>query len=105
MKNAALRASWRFPLIRTMTSRQPVIVLYHDTPAAPGHAALDSEVFERHVRFLVEHFDLASTEDGRKSRRAVDRIQVLVTFDDGFRNNAEVAAPILRKYRVPALFF
>ena len=28
-----------------------------------------------------------------------------LTFDDGFGNNAEVVAPILRKYRVPALFF
>jgi len=30
---------------------------------------------------------------------------VLLTFDDGFRNNAEVVAPILRKYRARATFF
>jgi peptidoglycan/xylan/chitin deacetylase (PgdA/CDA1 family) len=30
---------------------------------------------------------------------------VLLTFDDGFRNNAETVAPILRRYEIPALFF
>jgi peptidoglycan/xylan/chitin deacetylase (PgdA/CDA1 family) len=30
---------------------------------------------------------------------------VLVTFDDGYRNNLTVAAPILREEGVPALFF
>jgi peptidoglycan/xylan/chitin deacetylase (PgdA/CDA1 family) len=105
MKNAALRASWRFPLIRTLSSRRPVILLYHDTPAAAFPTSLDRGVFERHVRFLTEHFDVISASDRRRSRRGIDRIQVLVTFDDGFRNNAEVAVPILRKYRVPAVFF
>jgi len=28
-----------------------------------------------------------------------------LTFDDGFRNNAEVAAPLLRRYQAPAIFF
>ncbi len=32
-------------------------------------------------------------------------MRLALTFDDGFRNNAEVVAPILRRYGVPALFF
>ena len=35
----------------------------------------------------------------RRTRR------ILLTFDDGLRNNAEVVAPILRKYDIPAVFF
>ena len=105
MKNAVLRTSWRFPLIRTVSSCRPVILLYHDTPAAPCQPSLDRGVFERHIRFLTEYFDVISAGNRLERRRVLDRIQVLVTFDDGFRNNAEVAVPILRKYRVPALFF
>jgi peptidoglycan/xylan/chitin deacetylase (PgdA/CDA1 family) len=30
---------------------------------------------------------------------------VLVTFDDGYRNNLSLAAPVLRRFGIPALFF
>ena len=30
---------------------------------------------------------------------------VLITFDDGYRNNLTLAAPVLRRYGAPALFF
>ena len=33
------------------------------------------------------------------------RVPVLVSFDDGFRDNLEVAAPILRHYGIPAILF
>ncbi|MBN1630780.1 MAG: polysaccharide deacetylase family protein [Thermoleophilia bacterium] len=36
---------------------------------------------------------------------AGDRAGVLLTFDDGFANNAVQALPVLRKFECPALFF
>jgi peptidoglycan/xylan/chitin deacetylase (PgdA/CDA1 family) len=30
---------------------------------------------------------------------------LVVTFDDGYKNNFEIAAPILQKHRIPACFF
>jgi peptidoglycan/xylan/chitin deacetylase (PgdA/CDA1 family) len=94
-----VRYGWRFPFARTLVSRQTVICLYHGVPPEDGAA------FEQHVLFLKRHFDLASPEDFENPRKRSDRIRVLLTFDDGFRNHAEVVAPILRKYRSSALFF
>lgn len=64
---------------------------------------MPAAVFERHIRFLKQNFDFAAP--GLLSTRGVSRQQVLLTFDDGLRNNAEVAAPILRRHGVPAVFF
>jgi peptidoglycan/xylan/chitin deacetylase (PgdA/CDA1 family) len=79
--------------------RRSVICLYHGVPKE------NSAVFEQHVLFLKRHFDLASPADFENQRARSQRIRVLLTFDDGFRNHAEVVAPILRRHNVPAIFF
>ena len=94
---------WRFPLERTLAGRGPVILVYHGVPRRD--ALITGDVFERHVRFLVHHFDMVGTDGLGTKRRRSSRIRVLLTFDDGFCNHAEVAAPILARYRVPAIFF
>jgi peptidoglycan/xylan/chitin deacetylase (PgdA/CDA1 family) len=57
------------------------------------------------VRFLVRHFEMVAPASLGERRKRSSRITVLLTFDDGFRNHAEVVVPILTKYRVPAIFF
>jgi peptidoglycan/xylan/chitin deacetylase (PgdA/CDA1 family) len=100
-----LETAWRFPLIRAFSSRQPVILLYHGIPADGDGRFVDREIFEAHVRLLKQHFVFISPGEIGKPRNWIDKIHVLLTFDDGFRNHAEVVAPILRKYQVPAIFF
>ena len=105
LERVALRTTWRVPLIRVLTSVRPVIVLYHGVPTSPDGVSLDAKAFERQISFLTWHFQVVSPHDPPRDRRALDRIRVLITFDDGFRNNFDVAVPILRKYGAPAMFF
>jgi peptidoglycan/xylan/chitin deacetylase (PgdA/CDA1 family) len=79
--------------------------MYHGVPACGAGSYIDGRIFEQHIVFLKQHFDLVSLDDLNTRRRTLERIRVALTFDDGFRNNAEVVAPILRKYQVPARFF
>jgi len=80
--------------------------MFHGIPRNEEKAeAIDAGTFERQVVFLKKHFTPVSPEEIDEKRGRFDSHRVLVTFDDGFRNNFEVAAPILRKHRVPALFF
>jgi peptidoglycan/xylan/chitin deacetylase (PgdA/CDA1 family) len=78
--------------------------MYHGVPAKGGQG-VHAASFEEHVRYLKQHFQLLHASDLCRERPAGSPPAVALTFDDGFRNNVEVAAPILRKYNVPALFF
>lgn len=94
-----MQYSWRFPFAQALASRRAVVCLYHSVPREEG------AVLEQHVLFLKRHFDLVSPADLEETRSRSQKIRVLLTFDDGFRNHAEVVAPILRRLNVPAIFF
>lgn len=66
---------------------------------------MNAMTFERHVRFLTKNFNVIAARDIDAVKGKADRLAVVLTLDDGFRNNAEIVAPILRRHRVPALFF
>jgi peptidoglycan/xylan/chitin deacetylase (PgdA/CDA1 family) len=64
-----------------------------------------ADAFRDQVRFCKTHFDVIAPGDlpdvlARKRGR-----YVLITFDDGYRDNYEVAFPILASERMPATFF
>jgi peptidoglycan/xylan/chitin deacetylase (PgdA/CDA1 family) len=86
-----------------MAASSPVCLLYHGVPPRQA-GALDATVLERHITFLKRYFDIVRTPD-RSSGTKSAKPRVAITFDDGYRNNAEVVAPILKRYRVPATFF
>jgi peptidoglycan/xylan/chitin deacetylase (PgdA/CDA1 family) len=88
------------------------ILMYHavtDAPlAVPDWCFLSAERFAAQMRWLAEQ-----PLDVRPLREAVAdlgtgglrRPTVALTFDDGFRNNVDVALPILERYRLPATIF
>ncbi len=97
--------SYELPLLRALSSRAPVVLLYHGVARNSNDTGVDEAGFERHILFLKQHCDFVTPENIGKSRKGSDKIRVLLTLDDGMRNNATVVAPILRRYKVPALFF
>jgi len=78
------------------------ILAYHQTPLA------DATSFRRQMKWLVRNREVVGL--GELMQRiesgslATNRL-VAVTFDDGFANNYEVAAPILEALGIPACFF
>jgi peptidoglycan/xylan/chitin deacetylase (PgdA/CDA1 family) len=73
-------------------------------PLRPGEP--DGEEFEKLVGGLKSRFDMISLRDvpgyleGRRHGHAV-----VLTFDDGYKNNYSIARPILKRLNVPATFF
>ena len=105
LRDHIFRCGWRFPAARVLSSRLPVVLLYHGVPELERDSSVAREVFNRHIGFLKEHFEIVSRDAADRPRGTSDRIRVILTFDDGFRNNVEVVAPVLRSHGAPAVFF
>lgn len=85
------------------------ILVYHGViPSANNqfnsrHEPID--IFEMHIQFLRKHFSIIPLTDFFQKKFLPGKINVAITFDDGYRNNFLYAKPILEKYRVPATIF
>jgi peptidoglycan/xylan/chitin deacetylase (PgdA/CDA1 family) len=96
-----------------------VILTYHRiaTPGVSSNPYYDQvisatpEQFRAQIRYLTSHFRLTQPQDilapgtGPSPTLRGATPSLLVTFDDGYRDNYETAAPILREFGVPATFF
>ena len=77
------------------------ILTIHGTPRRRA-AELERQL--RYVRRQFRVVPLAQLVDGLHARADLHRM-VALTFDDGLRNNVEVAYPMLRRLGLPATFF
>jgi peptidoglycan/xylan/chitin deacetylase (PgdA/CDA1 family) len=59
--------------------------------------------FENLIRYLQEKFRVITLDDWFAAQRRTSG--VILTFDDGWRDNFLHAFPVLKKYRLPAIIF
>jgi len=98
--------AWKAPPV----NGKSCIIMYH---GIDQHERTDLNLrffsqrnFDRHVAFFKRNYNVLPLSDlcdghGLQS----DRLNVAITFDDGYRNNLTYALPVLEKYECPATFF
>ncbi len=80
------------------------ILTYHSLDASGSAISVSPAEFQRHVGWLASgRVRVVPLPDLRRLPQTVNA--VALTFDDGFANFAEVAAPLLRDYSLPATLF
>ena len=80
----------------------------HTLPEDPYKLHIPLSVFRRHLDYLQLNFHVVSLAEylsARRERRKLPPYSMVLTFDDGFRNFATVAAPQLLQRRLPATAF
>jgi len=99
-------------LIRSLSFNSLLNISYHGivsnnaTYFSPRHVTIDN--FEKHLSYFIKNFDVISLPEAfelYRSGKATQRKTLTISFDDGYKNNLDLALPLLEKYELPATFF
>lgn len=90
------------------------LILYYHSISENADWRIDPSIvvspthFERQLRYLSRHahvISLTELVEALRQKRALPTNSVVITFDDGYRDNFITATPLLRQYEFPATFF
>jgi peptidoglycan/xylan/chitin deacetylase (PgdA/CDA1 family)/glycosyltransferase involved in cell wall biosynthesis len=102
-----------FPLLRHLNRRKILVLLYHGVSHLPSTSSLNDlhvpvEQFRRQMHWLRRKFTPISLSEmiaALEGRAPWPQRAVLVSLDDGYRNNLEIAWPILRESGFQPILF
>jgi peptidoglycan/xylan/chitin deacetylase (PgdA/CDA1 family) len=103
----AVRARGPAPWLTAITYHSTVPAIGAETLYDAGAPDVTPEALDRHLRYLKSQFHVVSTADvlGALEGRPLPPRALLLTFDDGYRDNHDVVLPILQQHGVRAVFY
>jgi peptidoglycan/xylan/chitin deacetylase (PgdA/CDA1 family) len=87
------------------------VIMYHGIIKDPlmvnDWCFVDEHSFRTQILYLKKHFEIISLSEAVERMRSggIKRPTAVITFDDGYQNNFDVAFPILLRERIPATIF
>ena len=110
LKDACCRTAfgaWRGGLNQLLSPRITVLLYHRVSDGARDNLTVGIEQFDRQMALVRRHCESLSIEDvlNCKEIPRTRRPLVCVTFDDGYLDNYENAAPILLRHQIPGAFF
>lgn len=90
-----------------------IILCYHRVNNKTGifhdqNISADTKEFKRQILYIKKHFNIISIEqliDYYYEKETIKPNSIMITFDDGFVDNALNAFPILEELEIPAVVF
>lgn len=98
-------------LRRKISKSQVIILVYHRigpmTDKWSINPMLHPKLFEEQINYFSKNFKIIPLNNLSEmiTEGTIPEKAVVITFDDGYKDNYEVAFPILKKYNAPATIF
>ncbi|MDH4471750.1 MAG: polysaccharide deacetylase family protein [Fluviicola sp.] len=118
VKGIRLRLKWAllsavdlfgFPLKLKDRKGEVQIICFHgicaDTDEYINGRFCKESAFREVLTEIKQHFHIVSLDDFLANRLHPDKLNVLITFDDGYRNNLTIAQPIIEELQIPITIF
>jgi len=89
------------------TRQQLRILMYHGV----SPSSVTEEIFAQHLKFIQKHFtcywmrEVPELLNTLSKGHVPEKPPLVLTFDDGLKNNLTKAVPLLKKYNIKATFF
>ena len=98
------------PLTLLNNNRGIIILMYHSIHLSLSKVdyrySISSEDFKEHVRILKNNANIISTKDILSNKIiSKDKLNVAITFDDGYKNNYSIASKKLAECDIPFTIF
>jgi peptidoglycan/xylan/chitin deacetylase (PgdA/CDA1 family) len=99
-------------LLDWLTKTSDIALTFHRVSKLPGDIepfdscpAVPVNFFRECLWYLIHRYDVVALTELVQRKGKSRRPRVAVTFDDGWRDNFDLAFEVLQKYRVPATIF
>jgi len=95
-------------LFRYLNRGKIKVLLYHNIIDSRlfFKNAISKKSFIKQLKYLNKYYNIVTlSQDGTWIGLSKKKVNILITFDDGFINNYEVAMPILLDFGINAYFF
>ena len=79
-------------------------LMYHGIDCEKGKGGIFADEFEEHIKWIKDKKTF-KMEELKNLNYTLPQNSILITFDDGYKNNYTLAFPILKKYNMKATIF
>lgn len=92
-------------------AKTPIVLFWHGVSTHPNQhiegESFSVDLFEKQIRYVMRYNEVISIDEFyyRYTNCCFTNKEVVITFDDGYKDNLTVAAPILKKYGLPFTVF
>lgn len=97
--------------ILRFSNQTPKILFWHGVDTSPDSIieaeSISSDSFMEQIIYLQKYFNIISMDEfhNRFKTKTLSKNDIVLTFDDGYKNNLKILAPIMKKMNLPYTIF